>query len=954
MYDPEGSDSQGEWIELYNNGSITYNITGWVITDSEGSDDFIFPQLSFPPGNYIVIYSGSGSNDTDFSDGVSKLYMWKAGAFLENSGDDILLLNQTADPVDYAAYDFGGFVDPCPGILNWDDLNPWISSEGNSVSLHPNGRDSDSGLDWEESDPTPGGHNAHLNDLPPEIIKVLHTPQNPTSSESVLVSVNITEDYQLDMVSVIYSVDGAASVTIPMTYDGQNYTALIPAQSQGSEIRYYINATDDANQDSISQLFVYAHSDVTPQIVINEFLANPESDWNNDSFFDNDDEWIELYNNGNTVVNLGGWQLDDKLGPSGSSDPYIIPYGYYIEPGKFLVFYGDETGIILNDFGDENVTLLDDEDNVIDLYSFSDTSDDTAMGRYPDGTLNWKNFLLPTPGDFNEYPVDSLVNLSYIKINEFLPSPKHMYSKEWIELYNSGSQPVRLDGCFLDDIMSGGTKPWQIPLNTIILPNEVVVFERTFGLNNDGDLVNLVYNDGITVIDSYSYETTEYDVSYGRSGDGEDIWATFSIPTLGSSNIPYEVLDSNERSVIITSVFYRADEETEFVRIYNPSDSEVDIGSWRITDGLYLYSGTVIFPDGVHILPKEDLYIANNAVIFYDIWGFLPDFEFASTSSVLQMIGDNGPSFAMQRDEVRLLDEFGATIDIVVYGDSEYQGIGWVGDPVLDAGKGEYLIRNYDDLQSYQDTNTSSDWQHIRQYKVGQSDFEEASFSYSGELTVFTSPDSSYETIISEIEKAQNTIYLGLYEFTNWNISSKIIEKLNQGVTVLILMEGSPVGGISEDQKYVLQKIHENGGSIRYMVTNATLGPRYKYIHAKYAVIDNRTLIISSENWKYSGIPVSNTYGNRGWGAVISDSQTALYFADVFFSDWHFVEYDILPFTEDDPTYGNASMGYELDDFIITGDYDPVLYFPSRYFPGTSRSCLFWPRILHFRIPSSV
>jgi phosphatidylserine/phosphatidylglycerophosphate/cardiolipin synthase-like enzyme len=269
----------------------------------------------------------------------------------------------------------------------------------------------------------------------------------------------------------------------------------------------------------------------------------------------------------------------------------------------------------------------------------------------------------------------------------------------------------------------------------------------------------------------------------------------------------------------------------------------------------------------------------------------------------------------------------------VIYGDSEYTGFGWEGSPVPDAKKGEILKRNFDERTScYQDTNVSWDWEHMRHYKPGQSDFEYESFSYTGSMTLFASPDSSYETMISEIENAKSTIYIGLYQFTNWNISKKILDRLNSGVDVKILMEGSPADGTSEEQKYILQKIYENGGEIRFMVTNSTLGARYRYIHAKYAVIDSQAVIISSENWKYTGIPINNTCGNRGWGVVIRNSSVSSYFTHVFFADWDSVVYDIFPFTPKDKNYGNASSNFEVNDWVETGYYNPV--FPSKTLEG--------------------
>ena len=75
----------------------------------------------------------------------------------------------------------------------------------------------------------------------------------------------------------------------------------------------------------------------TGTVVINEFLAS-----NNSSRLDPDfsqySDWIEIYNWGNTTINLGGYYLTDD-----HSDPlkWQIPGGIVINAGEFLLFWAD-------------------------------------------------------------------------------------------------------------------------------------------------------------------------------------------------------------------------------------------------------------------------------------------------------------------------------------------------------------------------------------------------------------------------------------------------------------------------------------------------------------------------------------------------------------------------------------------------------------------------------------
>jgi endonuclease YncB( thermonuclease family) len=55
-----------------------------------------------------------------------------------------------------------------------------------------------------------------------------------------------------------------------------------------------------------------------------------------------------------------------------------------------------------------------------------------------------------------------------VVINEVLPAPQTAFAKEFVEIYNPGTQPVDLGGYVLDDIEGGGSAPYTIPAGTVI------------------------------------------------------------------------------------------------------------------------------------------------------------------------------------------------------------------------------------------------------------------------------------------------------------------------------------------------------------------------------------------------------------------------------------------------------------------------------------------------------
>ena len=136
---------------------------------------------------------------------------------------------------------------------------------------------------------------------------------------------------------------------------------------------------------------------LTPVLGISEFLPRPGYDWNNDGVVDVRDEFIEIINAGRIDVNLNAYRLDDEenLG----SSPYTLP-NLTLKPDERAVFYGSETGILLNDSGD-SVRLLKGS-TVIDAYTYGVVAyPDESWCRIPDRLGYWNHPCFPTPNNPN-------------------------------------------------------------------------------------------------------------------------------------------------------------------------------------------------------------------------------------------------------------------------------------------------------------------------------------------------------------------------------------------------------------------------------------------------------------------------------------------------------------------------------------------------------------------------
>ncbi|RZN41471.1 MAG: PKD domain-containing protein [Methanosarcinales archaeon] len=406
------------------------------------------------------------------------------------------------------------------------------------------------------------------------------------------------------------------------------------------------------------------------------------------------------------------------------------------------------------------------------------------------------------------------------------------------------------------------------------------------------------------------------------------VFAILGAALCAQANSP---VSGRSENVMITEIYYdtylKGDSNGEFIRIHNPTVDTVEIGGWQITD----LEGVITFPSLIGIDAGNCLYLAHNATAFHDETLQRADFEYGVDSdSTPDMVKTSGTiKLSNAGDEVILKDENGEIVDAVVYGGSEPDTVdGWIGVPVDDVREGVILERDRDETTGrYEDADSAEDWNDFRVYVVGQSHFPYETFWFDGDVTVFTSPDSSFTAIADAIDNARESVCLNLYQFHNFYLMDHIIAAIERGVEVKIMLEGGPVNGISDYERYIASEIVAAGGDVRFMISDGDrrIHDRYAFTHAKYAVIDNETTMVTTENWKNTGVPINNTFGNRGWGIIINNPDTARYFSSVFVDDWNPASKDSFSFTSDDPIYrdkyGSPPPGFVPDRTVLTGNY---------------------------------
>ncbi len=126
--------------------------------------------------------------------------------------------------------------------------------------------------------------------------------------------------------------------------------------------------------------------------------------------YNENDDWIEIYNPSEFPVDVEGYYLTDDIS---NLTKYVFPSGLketVIAPKGFLLIWADHqetqgflhTPFKLRSSGERIELTAPDGQTIIDSVSFANNGDDISYGRFPNGSDNLRTFNQPTPGASNK------------------------------------------------------------------------------------------------------------------------------------------------------------------------------------------------------------------------------------------------------------------------------------------------------------------------------------------------------------------------------------------------------------------------------------------------------------------------------------------------------------------------------------------------------------------------
>lgn len=399
FYDTPGDENVEEWIELYNNAETTVDLSGWQITDNNGTGyTYTFPAgTTVQPGTYLTVARNSG--------GFNALYGYEADVYgslpyLNNSGETIILYDSGSNEVDAVAWEGGASAGIPDGWGSTSD--PWASSGNTIVRTNP-AQDTNTYTDWGYA--TNGGNpQVQPASTPVVFSEVFYdTLGNENVEEWFELHNNTSETIDVGDWKIVDNNGTGWTYTIPygttmrpnsyltIARDSAGFSALygyeadlygnLPYLNNGGDTLILYDAQDneidavaweggasagiptgwgsssnpwasagntivriDPNVDNDTyEDWTYATDGGNPQTQITPGNILISEVYYDTIGTDSIEEWIELYNNSTFDVNLGGWKITDN---NGTGSTFTIPDDTVIAAGTFLTIAADNVGFV--------------------------------------------------------------------------------------------------------------------------------------------------------------------------------------------------------------------------------------------------------------------------------------------------------------------------------------------------------------------------------------------------------------------------------------------------------------------------------------------------------------------------------------------------------------------------------------------------------------------------------
>lgn len=500
--------SDDEWIELYNPGGASINLTGWRLVADSGHVDIAL-NGNISAGGYFLLERAHDNTINDVA--ANQIYF---GA-LSDAGETLRLRAPDGTIVDTANSDGGAW--PAGDATTTDSMERMGVVSDTSQNWVTNVNASS----WSKHDAannlvhgTPGGHNWGFD--------VTQTP-TPLPTSTPLPTFTPTPSASLSLL-----INEVAWMGTLASSSDEWIELYNPGSKSVNLSGWHLNATDGNPAITLSGTiaaggyFVIAASgsvfnDLTPQMTFSGTLSN-------------EGEVLRLIDPTGKIVDTAN--SDSGAWPAGIASPTYASM--------------ERRGAVT-----DGPTAWSTYDNPSPTNVVHDRNGNAVRGT--PGRSNWGLTVTLTPSPTateTHVPTRTPTRASPINarvvINEFLPRAGFDWNKdgvidvydEFIEVKNLGPVDVDLKNWKLDDEPKVGSSPFTLPSQKLKPGERAIFYGSTTNilLDDSGDIVRLINPFG-TVVDARGYgPVKEPDQTHCRIPDGDGYWRFPCFPTPGTEN----------------------------------------------------------------------------------------------------------------------------------------------------------------------------------------------------------------------------------------------------------------------------------------------------------------------------------------------------------------------------------------------------------------------------------
>ena len=904
----------GEWIEVFNTGSATMDLTGWSIVDAAGNIiDFDIDHLvgasgdtsSFmirggehrliavnSTGSYGVLNNGVEAMTLKWPNGSnSQLVEWSSsvsGFSLFGSPTSTFWSSNSAYPTPNAtnAPALSSIANPNNDIVISEVLpnatsEPDVFPDGEWIELHNQGSASVDLMGWSIID---GMGNVTFLDPGTLVFNLSQGATIIDAGEYRLVQLSSNTRLWDDYNHIILR--DPLSMPVDMAWYATDYGEDVSLHRDSNAGDPWVpspwKTPGEPAPGSTPSSSTVRFSEILPDGVGSDSQNYPLG------------EWIELENFGTTDVDVTDW----KLQASGRSftlhefnfplqNDALVPAG-----GVALIALNGTSSFYLKHTSQDSIVLVEPSGAVVDSAWWNATEEGKSLVRansthaglaslIPSSVASTEFVKHPwaTPNQLNpHWPLYSGgTNVAITEIFAYCPDETQTPVEDWIEVMNNDVEAINLSRWqVMDDegvytfITSDHIWSNDSTNSTIVEPQQRIVIQlHPWFISGLGDSFQLRTPDHEHIMTIEWDIVTECQSMAQVNGNWTKMpWTTPGEEEPDLSNLaPYQDIKLTR---IMPDASTDIDTDMEFIEITNIGGSFASLQGWTLR---HISSTSVPFNTSIGTLmipPMSSVILASDvaSISVYEDGTILGMGEVLNRTMYLANSGA----------AIQLEDPFGNVADTVVYENGPVLSSGWNGVSLVApmSGMKNLIYVRGDGCEMMVDTDQADDWQHRWQLLGGTSHCSTRVHSGTYSITPLIGPDSGIHDVLAWINQAEQTLHIHIYQFHSDVLAEALINAHERGVEVTVTIDAGDTWWTEyelDQNRGIAVALLQAGIDVRWFGESYN-GP-YAYLHSKIAVRDGTSVWIGSGNWKQSSLPVTGEAGNREWGMILDNQEFA-------------------------------------------------------------------------------